>query len=120
MTENIITISSDAAKAVQGILTEKKLDNHALRVYVAGSSCSGTQFGIALDDKVNSNDTTIEMEGVKILVDSQSLEYMQGASIDYVNDPKQGAGFVINAPNLAQNSCGGGAQDNNSCGGCSG
>ena len=103
--EDSITISSEAVEAVQAILSEKKLDNHALRLYVAGSGCSGTQFGMALDDKVHSNDTAFKLEGIKIIVDSQSLIQMEGASINYVNDPQKGVGFVINAPQPVQNSC---------------
>ena len=118
--ENLVTISNEAAQAVQDILTEKNLEKHALRIYVSGSSCcGGTQFGMALDDKINQNDTAIEAKGVKIIIDPQSLGYMQGATIDFVNDSQKGNGFVINAPQQEQSSCGGGSHvhdENSSCG----
>lgn len=118
--EQIFTISPEAAQAVLGIITEKKMDGHALRIYVSGGGCSGMQFGMALDDKFSDTDTTIEMEGVKIVVDHQSIEFMQDASIEWVDDPQKGAGFVVNAPNAQQQggfcSCGSGASSEGSCG----
>ena len=116
--KQLMTISPEAAQAVLGIITEKKMDGHALRIYVAGSGCSGIQFGMALDDKFSDTDTTMEMEGVKIVVDHQSIEFMQDASIEWVDDPQKGAGFVVNAPNAQQGgSCGCESNsDANSCG----
>ena len=100
-----ITISPEAAQAVQNIITEKEMIGHALRIYVAGSGCSGVQFGMALDDKITETDTAFEIEGVKIVVDHQSLAYADGASIEFVSDPEKGTGFVISNPN-AQAGCG--------------
>ena len=119
--EQVITISAEAVQAVQDIMNEKKMDNHGLRIYVAGSSCSGVQFGMALDDNIRDTDTTIVTEGIKIIVDYQSIDYARGANIEFVNDPLKGTGFVINAPQT-QNSCGGGScgSEANSCGGDSG
>ena len=119
--EQVITISAEAVQAVQDIMNEKKMDNHGLRIYVAGSSCSGVQFGMALDDNIQDTDTTIEADGVKIIVDHQSLDYARGANIEFVNDPQKGTGFIINAPQT-HNSCGGGScgSEANSCGGDSG
>ncbi len=117
--EQVITISAEAAQAVQSILTEKDMPGHALRIYVSGSSCSGVQFGMALDDNITDADSTIEMEGVKIVVDHQSLAYASGASIEFVNDPEKGSGFVINNPNATQ--CGSNSHESaetSSCGGC--
>mgnify|MGYP001079042744 CR=1 FL=1 len=117
--EKVVSISPEAAKAVQDIITEKKLVNHALRIYVAGSSCSGVQFGMALDDKSLEGDTSIETEGVKIVVDPQSMDYLYGGSIEFVNDPQKGTGFVINAPQANTGNCGCGSNENaeaSSCG----
>ena len=114
--EQVITISAEAAQAVQDILSEKNMDGHGLRIYVSGSSCSGVQFGMALDNDIKETDTTVEMEGVKIIIDHQSLDYARGASIEFVNDPKKGTGFVINAPQNEQNSCGGCSSATDSCG----
>jgi len=100
----IITISPEASKAVQSIMDEKNLEGYALRIFVSGNSscgcggggCGGTQFGMALDNIIKDVDTTIEAEGVKIVVDDISMEYLHGANIEFVNDPQRGAGFVIN------------------------
>ena len=123
VSEEIITISPEAAKAVLDIMNEKNLNNHALRIYVAGSSCSGVQYGMAIDDNINTTDTQVDVDGLKIVVDDQSLEYARGATIDFVNDPQQGTGFVISNPNAQSGGCGCGSGDGHdhgdggSCGG---
>jgi iron-sulfur cluster assembly accessory protein len=116
-----LTVSPAAAQAVNDILTERKLDGYALRVFVAGSGCCGVQFGMALDDKVHANDTTLETGGLRLVVDSVSMEYVRGATINFVNDPERGAGFVVDSPNVSSHShedgegcaCGGSCSCNN-------
>jgi iron-sulfur cluster assembly accessory protein len=93
-----LTVSPAAAQAVNEILAERKMDGYALRVFVAGSGCCGVQFGMALDDKVHANDTTLEAGGLKLVVDSVSMEYVRGATINFVNDADRGAGFVVDSP----------------------
>lgn len=114
--ERVITISAEASQAVQGIINEKNMGEHALRIYVSARSCSGVQFGIALDKEINDTDMTVEMKGVKMVVDHQSLDYVRGANVDFVNDPQKGAGFVISNPN--QEGCGYGNAANSCGGGC--
>jgi iron-sulfur cluster assembly accessory protein len=96
---NIISLSPAAAQAVQNIMNDKNLEGYALRVYVAGGGCGGPQFGMALDNNIRTVDTTFESEGVKVVVDEVSIDYLLGASIDFVNDPQRGAGFVVDSPN---------------------
>jgi len=117
---NTISLSPAAARAVQTIMAEKNLDGYALRVYVAGGGCGGPQFGMALDDNIRDIDTTFESDGVKIVVDEVSIDYLLGASIDYVNDPQRGAGFVVDSPNAKAHNhgdagcaCGGSCACNN-------
>lgn len=117
---NTISLSPAAAQAVQNIMAEKNLDGYALRVYVAGGGCGGAQFGMALDNDIRDIDTTYETEGVKIVVDEVSIDYLLGASIDYVNDPQRGAGFVVDSPNAKAHNhgaegcaCGGSCACNN-------
>ena len=117
---NTITLSTAAAQAVKNILAEKNLEGYALRVYVAGGGCGGTQFGMALDDNVRDIDTTFESEGVQLVVDEVSIDYLLGASIDFVNDPQRGAGFVVDNPNAKAHehgeggcACGGSCDCNN-------
>jgi iron-sulfur cluster assembly accessory protein len=103
---DVINLSSAAASAVKGILTERNLDGYALRVYVSGSGCCGAQFGMALDNNIRGNDFTFEAEGVKVVVDETSIDYLRGAKIDFVNDPQRGAGFVVDSPvSLGGGSC---------------
>ncbi len=115
--EEVINISPAAVKAVQDIIDEKGMNGHGLRIYVSGSGCSGVQFGIALDDNINDTDTTVETDGVKVIVDHQSLEYARGASVDFINDPQKGTGFVISAPQAEHGGCSCGSNEEaNSCG----
>ena len=113
----IVTVSPAAAQAVRDILTERKLDGYALRVFVSGSSCCGMQFGMALDNNVRDVDTVVEANGIKLVVDEVSLDHLRGASIDFVNDPERGSGFAINNPNAQQGcsdaGCGGSCSNNN-------
>jgi iron-sulfur cluster assembly accessory protein len=110
-----ITITSAAAQAVQNILDERKLEGHALRIYVAGGGCCGVNFGMALDNNFQDADTTIEANGVKLVVDQASMEYLSGATIDFVNDPQHGQGFAINSPNAKKQSQGNGEECGGSC-----
>src|SRR5574342_613040 len=77
---NTIALSVAAAQAVQNIMNEKNLEGYALRVYVAGGGCGGTQFGMALDNNSRDIDTTFESEGVKVVVAEVSMDYLVGAS----------------------------------------
>jgi iron-sulfur cluster assembly accessory protein len=93
-----LTVSPAAAQAVRDILTERKLDGYALRVYVAGGGCCGVQFGMALDNSFRDADRTFDTEGIKVVVDDVSLDHLRGARIDFVNDPQRGAGFIVDSP----------------------
>lgn len=93
-----ITLSTAASDAVKNILSERNLEGYALRVYVAGGGCCGVNFGMALDNNIRDVDTTFETNGVKVIVDEVSIEYLHGATIDFVNDPVRGAGFAVDSP----------------------
>jgi len=95
-----LTLTPSAAQAVQDILTQRKLDGYALRVYVAGGGCCGVNFGMALDNNFNDADQTFDSNGIKVVVDRVSMDYLQGATVDFVNDPTHGAGFKVESPNL--------------------
>lgn len=98
VTTETITLTPSAINAVREILAERKLEDYCLRVYVAGGGCCGVQFGMALDNIVHQNDMTFESDGVKVLVDDQSINYLRGAKVDFVNDPMRGAGFLVDSP----------------------
>jgi iron-sulfur cluster assembly accessory protein len=93
-----LTLSTAASDAVKNILSERNLEGYALRVYVAGGGCCGVNFGMALDNNIRDIDTTFEANGVKVVVDEISIDYLRGATIDFVNDPVRGAGFAVDSP----------------------
>src|SRR3972149_2616621 len=101
-----VTITQSAANAVQQLLTKRNLDGYALRVYVSGGGCSGFQYGMALDNNMRDEDLQYEMHGVKVIIDEISIQYLNGASIDYVEE-LMGGGFKITNPNaVAACGCG--------------
>lgn len=94
----MLTLTSAATDAVKNILRERSLEGYALRVYVAGGGCCGVNFGMALDNNFRDLDSIFEIDGVKVVVDEVSAEYLHGAKIDFVNDPERGAGFAVDSP----------------------
>jgi iron-sulfur cluster assembly accessory protein len=96
----LLTLSTAASDAVKNILQERNLEGYALRVYVAGGGCCGVNFGMALDNNFRDVDTTVAIDGVNVVVDEVSIEYLRGATIDFVNDPERGAGFAVSSPNV--------------------
>ncbi|HUG59379.1 MAG TPA: iron-sulfur cluster insertion protein ErpA [Candidimonas sp.] len=98
-------IFTDAAAAkVKVLLDEEGNPELKLRVFVQGGGCSGFQYGFTFDETTNDDDTTIDKEGVQLLVDPMSFQYLVGAEIDYKDD-LEGAQFVIRNPN-ANSTCG--------------
>lgn len=101
----MITLTDKAATELQDLITSQEKKGSALRVWVAGGGCSGLSYGMALDDnEPEDGDNVFEQNGLKIYIDSLSLNYMDGASVDYVDDVL-GGGFKIENPN-AVSSCG--------------
>jgi iron-sulfur cluster assembly accessory protein len=100
----MITITPEAASKVQELAARDERADLALRLFVTSGGCSGFSYGMTLDDEVNADDDVSEDGGVKILVDSDSLPYVNGAEVHYV-ESMMGAGFVVNNPN-ATGGCG--------------
>lgn len=100
----MITITSEAASKVKELAARDERADLALRLFVTSGGCSGFSYGMTLDDEVNADDDVSEDDGVKILVDSDSLPYVNGAQVHYV-ESMMGAGFVVNNPN-ATGGCG--------------
>jgi iron-sulfur cluster assembly accessory protein len=95
-----IRLSPTAAQAVRDLIAQRNLaEEYALRVYVAGRTCSGLQYGMSLDNKPGETDTTFEMDGIKVLVDNISIQYLRGSIINFVND-ERGKGFIVENPNI--------------------
>ncbi len=99
-----ILFSDAAAAKVRELLAEENNPDLRLRVFVQGGGCSGFQYGFTFDETVNDDDTTILKNGVELLVDPMSFQYLVGAEIDYKDD-LEGAQFVIRNPN-ATTTCG--------------
>ncbi len=97
-------LESGAVEKLREILAEENNPNVMLRVFVQGGGCSGFQYGFTLDEAQNEDDFDFVYEDVKVVVDSMSMQYLQGSSIDYRED-LMGASFVINNPQ-AQTTCG--------------
>jgi len=113
-----ITLTDAAAEAVRGLLAQRNLSDYSLRVYVSGGGCSGIQYGMAFDNNIRTEDTITESNGIKVLVDEVSIQYLHGATVDYIDAP-QGAGFKINNPNAISCGCGSSCGDDSSgCEGC--
>ena len=99
-----IVFTSNAASKVSEMIAEEGDASLKLRVYVTGGGCSGFQYSFAFDDQVAEDDTLLDKEGVTLLVDAMSFQYLVGATIDY-QDGLEGARFVITNPN-ATSTCG--------------
>jgi len=122
-----ITLSERAARELKALLEESGIQNAGLRVWVAGGGCSGLQYQMAIDDsEPEATDQVFDSHGVRIYVDDLSFRYMDGSTIDYVED-MFGGGFKIDNPN-AVNTCGCGSSFQTEdeygtpgagCGGCS-
>jgi iron-sulfur cluster assembly protein len=119
-----ITLTETAADKLSAIMDEKGVrETHGLRVFVSGGGCSGLQYGMTFDSDPRPVDLVLDQHGLRVIIDPQSLRYMEGSSIDYV-DSLMGGGFHIENPNAVA-SCGCGqsfrAKDGSaSGGGCSG
>ncbi|AFQ49240.1 MULTISPECIES: iron-sulfur cluster insertion protein ErpA [Burkholderia] len=93
-----------AADKVKQLIDEEGNPDLKLRVFVQGGGCSGFQYGFTFDEEVNEDDTVMNKNGVQLLIDSMSYQYLVGAEIDYKDD-LNGAQFVIKNPN-ATTTCG--------------
>ncbi|HTW75649.1 MAG TPA: iron-sulfur cluster insertion protein ErpA [Steroidobacteraceae bacterium] len=106
----MLVFTDAAARKVGDLIAGEGNPNLMLRVFVQGGGCSGLQYGFEFDEQIQDGDTCIENQGVKLLVDPMSSQYLGGAEIDY-REGLEGAQFVIRNPN-AQTSCGCGSSFN--------
>ena len=100
----MITISASAKNKIKDLLLEENNPSLSLRTFVQGGGCSGFSYGFTFDDVTNEDDFEIPLDEFRVLVDSMSMTYLQGAEIDYKED-LQGSSFSIKNPN-AQTTCG--------------
>lgn len=99
-----LAFSRAAALKVKDLINEEGNDALMLRVFISGGGCSGFQYGFTFDEETKDGDTVVENEGVKLLIDPMSFQYLAGAEIDYT-EGLEGAQFVIRNPN-ATTTCG--------------
>lgn len=103
VTGPLVTITERAATKAQSMLESKGFTDGMLRVFVVGGGCSGYQYGMAIATEVEEADEVVEHDGVRIVVDRESVPMISGAEIDYVEDLMK-SGFTIYNPN-ATSSC---------------
>ena len=102
--ESPLIFTASAAGKVKSLIEEEGNTDLKLRVFVSGGGCSGFQYGFAFEEAAGADDTIVERDGVVLLVDPMSFQYLAGAEIDYQED-LEGARFVIRNPN-ATTTCG--------------
>jgi iron-sulfur cluster insertion protein len=102
--ERRITVSESAARRVAFLRTQEDAAGAFLRIAVSGGGCSGFQYGFSFDDSRQDGDVVFERDGVEVIIDDTSLDLLNGAEIDFVED-MMGASFQIKNPNAAS-SCG--------------
>jgi iron-sulfur cluster insertion protein len=95
-----MVFSDGAALKVKLLVEEEDNDDLMLRVFVTGGGCSGFEYGFTFDEDLEDDDTTIENQGVNLVVDSLSYQYLVGAEVDFKED-LQGSRFVVTNPNAA-------------------
>ena len=99
-----LLFTDNAANKVKALIVEEGNAELKLRVFVSGGGCSGFQYGFTFEEKPNEDDTVLEKNGVQLLIDPMSYQYLVGSEIDYKED-LEGAQFVIKNPN-ATTTCG--------------
>jgi iron-sulfur cluster insertion protein len=99
-----LVFTDNAANKVKQLIEEEGNNELKLRVFVTGGGCSGFQYGFTFEESVNEDDTPMQKNGVTLLIDPMSLQYLTGAEIDY-QENAEGAQFVIKNPN-ATSTCG--------------
>lgn len=105
-----LVFTNAAAHKVKELIAQESNPNLMLRVFVQGGGCSGFQYGFTFDESIGEGDMEIEKDGVKLLIDPMSFQYLMGAEIDY-SEGLEGAQFVIRNPN-ATTTCGCGSSFN--------
>jgi len=95
-----VSITPNAVQRLESLIAAKKRSNLMLRVYVQGGGCSGFQYGFQFEEQREEDDLEFERDGVKVLVDSMSFQYLMGSEIDFIDD-LMGTRFVVSNPNAA-------------------
>src|SRR3989304_352954 len=94
-----VTLSETAVTKLRDLIGQPgPADTTYLRIYIAGGGCSGFKYGMALDNKLHEGDEVVDANGIKVVVDPNSLQHLDGSSVDYM-ESVAGSGFVVSNPN---------------------
>jgi iron-sulfur cluster insertion protein len=104
MNEETLKVSDAAVSRIKQLITNKGQSGLKFRVHIQGGGCSGFQYGFQLDEQMLEDDIVLKHDGVDVLVDPLSMQYLQDAEVDFKND-LQGNRFFVNNPN-AETTCG--------------
>lgn len=100
----VLVVTPSAVTTIRGLLEQREIPNHVLRVFVSGGGCSGMQYGMAFEEAPQEYDKVVSIDGVRLVVDPSSLMHLQGATVDFI-DSLMGGGFRIDNPNVVS-ACG--------------
>jgi iron-sulfur cluster insertion protein len=106
----LVTIAPGAVAKIKELIAEENSPNLKLRMFVSGGGCSGMQYGFTFEETANEDDFDLEFDGIHLLIDAMSSQYLQGAEVDYT-ESLQGSQFSIKNPQ-AQTTCGCGSSFN--------
>ncbi len=106
----LVKMAPGAIAKIKELIAEENNPNLKLRMFVSGGGCSGMQYGFTFEEEVNEDDFNLEFDGISLLIDSMSSQYLQGAEVDYT-ESLQGSQFSIKNPQ-AQTTCGCGSSFN--------
>lgn len=100
----LLTVTNAAAAKVSALVLAEGNPALMLRVYIVGGGCSGFEYGYKLEAEINADDTVLKENSITVVISEQSMTYLKGSVLDYVQN-LQGARFVVNNPN-AESTCG--------------
>ena len=106
----LVKMAPGAIAKIKELIAEENNPNLKLRMFVSGGGCSGMQYGFTFEEEVNEDDFNLEFDGIHLLIDAMSSQYLQGAEVDYT-ESLQGSQFSIKNPQ-AQTTCGCGSSFN--------
>lgn len=104
MSEETLTVSDAAVGRIKQLIASKDQNDLKFRVHIQGGGCSGFQYGFQLDEQMLEDDIVLKCDGIDVLVDPLSMQYLEDAEVDF-RDDLQGSRFLVNNPN-AETTCG--------------
>jgi iron-sulfur cluster assembly protein len=112
----LLMMTDEARNELRSVLEKQNKPDGALRVYVSPGGCSGFSYGMSLEEEIDPDDSVMEVDGVRVIVDEFSAQYLAGSLIDY-EDSLMGGGFQVRNPNATKNCACGQSFDANQGGG---